>query len=175
MIVNNKDGEKMYLAIFIFILVTLLLATNINLNIKSSKDTIKIDVKLGLIRFAIPHQRLIQKLIDNQKNKNMIQQREDFVKFISGRHYLNRLFKHSSLAMFYMAKYTKEDIYLNPIINGVYLITSNQIKAYLANHFKKIDVSNVKLIVDENYDNIDYFICVNTDFISLLTAIFIKD
>ncbi len=163
----------MYLAIFIFILVIWILSVDIHVNIKSADDTIKIDAKFGLIRFVIPHHKIIEKLVIKTRQKNINEQRNDFKKLIENRHYFNRLFKHSSLSMFYMARFTKEEIYLNPIQNGVYLIVSNQIKAYFKNHFKSVDEDKIKLIYDEQYQNIDYFLCLKTDLISLLT-IFLK-
>lgn len=165
----------MYLAIFIFIVLIWILSTDIHLNIKSANDTIKLDAKFGLIRFVIPHHRLIEKAIVKAKQKNINEQRNDFKKLIENRRYFNRLFKHSSLSMFYMARFTKEELYLNPIQNGVYLIISNQIKAYFKNHFKRVDEDNIKLIYDQKYQNIDYFICLKTDFISLLAILFIKN
>lgn len=165
----------MYLAIFIFIVLIWILSTDIHLNIKSANDTIKLDAKFGLIRFVIPHHRLIEKALAKAKQKNINEQRNDFNKLIENRRYFNRLFKHSSLSMFYMARFTKEELYLNPIQNGVYLIISNQIKAYFKNHFKRVDEDNIKLIYDQKYQNIDYFICLKTDFISLLAVLFIRN
>lgn len=168
---NTKDGENMYVAIFIFVIVIVLLAVDIEINVKSANDTIKIDAKVGLIRFVIPHQRLISKALESEQLKNKQRQREDLKKLFKNRRYLNRLFKHSSLTMFYMARFTKEELYLNPIRNGAYLMVSNQISAYLNHHFKMVDTRNIKLIYDEQYENIDYFICVKADLISILTAI----
>ncbi len=164
----------MYVAIFIFIIIIIILAIDIEINLKSANDTIKIDAKIGLIRFVIPHHRLIQKALKSEQLKEKHEQREDFKKLFKNRHYLNRLFKHSSLSMFYLARFTKEELYLNPILNGAYLMLSNQINAYLTNHFKMVDNSNIKLIYDEHYENIDYFVCVKTDLISILTAILIR-
>ena len=53
-------------------------------------------------------------------------------------------------------------------------MVSNQIHAYFNHHFKIVDNSNIKLIYDEQYENIDYFICVKADLISILTAILIR-
>ncbi|MDE7263917.1 MAG: hypothetical protein K2N64_04585 [Anaeroplasmataceae bacterium] len=164
----------MYLAIFIFVIIILILAIDIEINVKSADDTLKIDAKVGLIRFVIPHQRLISKAMEKEQLKNKQQQRDDFKKLFKNRHYLNRLFKHSSLTMFYIARFTKEELYLNPILNGAYLMVSNQIHAYLNHHFKMVDKSNIKLLYDEHYENIDYFICVKSDLISILAAILIR-
>ncbi len=161
--------RTLYLAILIFILLILILSIDIHVNIKSANDTIKIDAKFGLIRFVIPHQKLISKQLEQVQQKNIHEQRNDLKKILNSRRYLNRLFKHSSLSMFYMARFTKEELYLNPIQNGVYLIVSNQIKAFFKNHFKFVDEDQIKLIVDENYENIDYYICFKTDLISILT------
>lgn len=160
----------MYLAIFIFVIIIVILAIDIEINVKSANDTIKIDAKIGLIRFVIPHQRLISKALKSEQLKDKQQQRDDFKKLFKKRHYLNRLFKHSSLSMFYMARFTKEELYLNPIQNGAYLMVSNQIHAFFNHHFKMVDNKNIKLIYDERYQNIDYFICVKADLISILTA-----
>lgn len=165
----------MYLAIFIFILLIWILAADIELNVKSANDTIKIDAKLGLIRFVIPHRKLITKALDKERQKNIKEQRNDFKNLIENRHYFNRLLKHSSLSMFYMARFTKEELYLNPIQNGVYLIVSNQIKAYFKNHFKRVDEDNIQLVYDQKYQNIDYFICLKTDLISILATLLIKN
>ena len=161
----------MYLAIFIFLILVIILGTNININIKSVNDTIKIDAKLGLIRFVIPHHRMIKKIKEKERLKTNKEQISDFKKFLNKRHYLNRLFKHSSLSFFYLSRFTKEEIYLNPILNSVYLITSNQIYYYLSNHFKYVDYSKISLIHDEKYNNIDYYISFKSDLISILTAL----
>ncbi len=168
--VNNKDGENMYLAIFILIIIIFILAINIKINIKSANDTIKIYAKIGLIEFVIPHQRFIKKIYKNKSEDKI----NDFKKIIENRFFLNRLFNHSSLSMFYMARFTKEELYINPIINSTYLIISNQIYAFFNNHFKFVDNKRISLIYDEKYENIDYFICFKTNFISLLTAIIIR-
>lgn len=164
----------MFLAIFIFIIVVFILGTNIRINIKSANDTIKIDAKIGLIRFVIPHQRLLAELYRNQESKKADEKINDLKKVFINRHFFNRLFKHSSLSMFYMARFTREELYLNPIINSAYLIISNQIYAFFNNHFKLVDNKRISLIYDEQYENIDYFISFKTDIISLLTVIFIR-
>lgn len=172
---HNKDGENMLIAIFIFLICILILSMSIELNIKSSNDTIKIDAKIGLIRFVIPHQRLIKKALEKEKLKTNYEKQEDIKKLFKNRQYLNRLFKHSSLSMFYMARFTSDELYLNPIINGAYLILSNQINSYFMHHFKMVNTSNIRLVYDELYENIDYFLSVKTDLISILTAIIIRN
>lgn len=77
--------------------------------------------------------------------------------------------------MFYMARFTSDELYLNPIINGAYLILSNQINSYFMHHFKMVNTSNIRLVYDELYENIDYFLSVKTDLISILTAIIIRN
>ena len=91
--------------------------------------------------------------------------------FVNSRKYLKNILNHSRLEKFYIAKFSKEDLYLNPILNGLYLISLSQFKSFLYNNFKLVDDSEIRLIKDELYDNIDYFICLKTDFISLLTAL----
>ena len=54
-------------------------------------------------------------------------------------------------------------------INAIQLII--RVTAFLYNNFKLVDDSEIRLIKDELYDNIDYFICLKTDFISLLAAL----
>lgn len=164
----------MYLAIFIFVILIVILAISIEINVKSANDTIKIDAKIGLIRFVVPHQRLLSKAMNSQKRKSRQEQKDDFKKLFKNRNYLNRLFKHSSLTMFYMARFTKEELYLNPIQNGIYWMISNQIQAYFNHHFKIVDQKNIKLIYDEHYENIDYYICLKTDLISILAALCIR-
>lgn len=163
----------MYIAIFIFILITILLALNVSINIKSANDTIKIDAKIGFISFVIPHQRLILKAQKMARDKSVIELRNDFNSLFKNRHYLNRLFKHSCLSTLYVARFTKKELYLNPILNSVYLIFANQVKAYCKNNFKLVDYSNIKLIYDEKYENVDYYLSFKSDIISILTAIFI--
>lgn len=160
----------MFLAIFIFVIIIFILAINVKINIKSANDTIKIDAKIGLIEFVLPHQRLIKKIYENKRKDKL----SDLKKVIETKYFLNRLFKHSSLSMFYMARFTKEELYLNPIINSTYLIISNQIYAFFNNHFKLVDNKKISLIYDEQYENIDYFISFKTNIISLLTAIIIR-
>ncbi len=164
----------MYLAIFIFIILIVFLAVSIEINVKSANDTIKIDAKIGLIRFVIPHQRLLSKAMSSQLHKSRQEQKDDFKRLFKNRSHLNRLFKHSSLTMFYMARFTKEELYLNPIQNGVYWMISNQLQAYFNHHFKMVDQGNIKLIYDEHYENIDYYVSLKTDLISILTAILIR-
>ncbi len=160
----------MFLAIFIFVIIIFILAINVKINIKSANDTIKIDAKIGLIEFVLPHQRLIKKIYENKRKDKL----SDLKKVIETKYFLNRLFKHSSLSMFYMARFTKEELYLNPIINSTYLIISNQIYAFFNNHFKLVDNKKISLIYDEQYENIDCFISFKTNIISLLTAIIIR-
>lgn len=164
----------MYLAIFIFIILIVILAVSIEINVKSANDTIKIDAKIGLIRFVIPHQRLLSKAMSSQLHKSRQEQKDDFKRLFKNRSHLNRLFKHSSLTMFYMARFTKEELYLNPIQNGVYWMITNQLQAYFNHHFKMVDQGNIKLIYDEHYENIDYYVSLKTDLISILTAILIR-
>ena len=146
------------------------MSTVINVNIKSVDDTLKIDVRIGFIRFVVPHQRLIGKLIKDVKNKPNTEISRDLKNFFDNRKFINGIFKHSSLEKFYVAKFSKEDLYLNPFVNGLYLITLNQFKSYLYNNFKLVNSSEIKLIKDDTYKNIDYFIRIKTDFISLLTV-----
>ena len=162
----------MYLAIFILFMIILIMSTTINVNIKSVNDNLKIDAKIGFIRFVVPHQRLIRKMIDDTKNKTNKEISKDLKNFfVNSRKYIKRLLKHSKLEKFYIAKFSKEDLYLNPILNGIYIISLNQFKSFLYNNFKLVDDSEIRLIKDEQYENIDYFICLKTDFISLLTVI----
>ena len=160
----------MYLTIFILFMIIIIMSTVINVNIKSVDDTLKIDVRIGFIRFVVPHQRLIGKLIKDVKNKPNTEISQDLKNFFDNRKFINRIFKHSSLEKFYIAKFSKEDLYLNPFVNGLYLITLNQFKSYLYNNFKLVNSSEIKLIKDDTYKNIDYFIRIKTDFISLLTV-----
>ena len=162
--------RRMYLTIFILFMIIIIMSTVINVNIKSVDDTLKIDVRIGFIRFVIPHQRLIGKLIKDVKNKPNTEISQDLKNFFDNRKFINRIFKHSSLEKFYIGKFSKEDLYLNPFVNGLYLITLNQFKSYLYNNFKLVNSSEIKLIKDDTYKNIDYFIRIKTDFISLLTV-----
>ena len=164
--------RKMYLTIFILFMVILIMSTSVNVNIKSVNDNLKIDVRIGFIRFVVPHQRLIRKMINDSKNKTNKEISTDLKNFfVYSRKYTKNIFKHSRLEKFYVAKYSKEDLYLNPILNGLYLISLSQFKSFLYNNFKLVDDSEIRLIKDERYDNIDYFLCLKTDFISLLTAL----
>ena len=148
------------------------MSTTVNINIKSVNDNLKIDVRIGFIRFVVPHQRLIRKMIDDAKNKPNTEITKDLKNFFGNtRKYAKNLFKHSRLEKFYIAKFSKEDLYLNPILNGLYIISLNQFKSFLYNNFKLVDDSEILLIKDELYNNVDYFICLKTDFIGLLTAL----
>lgn len=163
--------SEMYLAIFIFLLLIALMSVTIKINIKSVDNTIKIDARIGFIRFVIPHQRLIGDMIKDIKLKSKEDISGDLKRLLRSSKKIKNIMKHSSLDMFYMARFTKDDFYLNPFFNGIYLIVANQIKSYLYNNFKLVDVSKIKLIKDELYENVNYFICLRTNFISLLTAI----
>ena len=162
----------MYLAIFILFIIILIMSIPINVNIKSADDCIKIDASIGFIRFVVPHQKLIKKLIKDNENKTNQEITKDLKNFFGmTKKYSKRLLRHSVLTRFYIAKFSKEDLYLNPFVNAIYLISLGQIKSYLYNNFKLVDSCKIKLIKDDDYKNIDYFICMKTDFISLLTAL----
>ena len=161
----------MYLTIFILFMIIIIMSTTIVFNIKSVDDTIKIDVRIGFIRFVVPHQKLIGDLINKAKKESNIELSQDLKNFFKSRKYIKKIINNSRLENFYIAKFSKEDLYLNPFVNAIYLITLGQIKSYLYNNFKLVDSCKIKLIKDENYKNIDYFICMKTDFISLLTAL----
>lgn len=161
----------MYLTIFILFMIIIIMSTTIVVNIKSVDDTVKIDVRIGFIRFVVPHQRLIGDLINKAKKESNIELGQDLKNFFDNRKYIKKIINHSSLINFYIAKFSKEDFYLNPFANAIYLISLGQIKSYLYNNFKLVDSCKIKLIKDDDYKNIDYFICIKTDFISLLTAL----
>ena len=146
------------------------MSTSVNVNIKSVNDNLKIDVRIGFIRFVVPHQRLIGDLINKAKKESNLELSQDLKNFFNSRKYIKKIINHSRLERFYIAKFSKEDLYLNPILNGLYLISLSQFKSFLYNNFKLVDDSEIRLIKDELYANIDYFICLKTDFISLLTA-----
>ena len=163
--------RRMYLTIFILFMIIIIMSTTIVFNIKSVDDTVKIDVRIGFIRFVVPHQRLIGDLINKAKNKSNAEINKDLKNFFDNRKFIKRIINHSSLENFYIAKFSKEDLHLNPFVNAIYWITLGQVKSYLYNNFKLVDSCKIKLIKDDDYENIDYFICMKTDFISLLTAI----
>ena len=94
--------RRMYLTIFILFMIIIIMSTVINVNIKSVDDTLKIDVRIGFIRFVIPHQRLIGKLIKDVKNKPNTEISQDLKNFFDNRKFINRIFKHSSLEKFYI-------------------------------------------------------------------------
>ena len=161
----------MYLTIFILFMIIIIMSTTIVINLKSVDDVLKIDVRIGFIRFVVPHQRLIGDLINKAKKESNLELSQDLKNFFNSRKYIKKIINHSRLERFYIAKFSKEDLYLNPFVSAIYLITLGQIKSYLYNNFKLVDSCKIKLIKDDDYKNIDYFICMKTDFISLLTAL----
>ena len=70
-----------------------------------------------------------------------------------------------------MSRFRKEEFYVNPFSNGFYYIIVNQIKGILSNLFKRIDNGKIELIYNEKYENIDYFIKVKTDVISIIISL----
>ena len=74
--------RRMYLTIFILFMIILIMSTSINVNIKSVNDNIKIDVRIGFIRFVIPHQRLIRKMINDSKDKTNKELSKDLKNFL---------------------------------------------------------------------------------------------
>ena len=161
----------MYIAILVFFLLILILSTDISFNMKSANDVWKFDAKIGLISFRIPHQRWMEKMIEKEQMKSKKDQRQDFIEAFSKRKLVRNIAQHSSLLQLYIAKFTKEELYQNPIRNGLYLIVSNQVYAYANSTFKRLERRNIHLIYDEKYANIDYYIRIKTDIIGLLTAL----
>lgn len=157
----------MIVIILIFLFLITILSLNVYLSFKSSNDTIKVFAKIGFINFVIPYQKLIEK----QRAKKAIEQRNDFYKMINRRKIIYYLCKHSSLSFLYMARFTKEELYINPFSNGFYLIFINQIKGYLSSIFKKIDEDKIELVYDNKYENIDYYVEVKTDVIGVIVSL----
>ena len=81
------------------------MSTTIVFNIKSVDDVLKIDVRIGFIRFVVPHHRLIRNMIDDSKiksNKELTKDLKNF--FANSRKYAKNIFKHSRVEKFYIAK-----------------------------------------------------------------------
>ncbi len=148
--------------ILIFLFIIIVLSLNVYLSFKSSNDTIKIFGKIGFINFVIPYQKII--------SKQRIEKKDDLYKMISKRRLFYYLCKHSSLSFLYMARFTKEQIYINPYSNGLYYIFINQIKGLVSSVFKKIDQSKIELIYDSKYQNIDYLVEFKTDVIGIIVS-----
>lgn len=160
-----------YIAILIFILLILIAASEIQIHIKSVEDTIKVDAKIGIFSFLVPHQKIITKMIEKEKSKTRKEQTDDFFSAIGKRGLLLEVCKHSTLSQLYMARFTKEQLHQNPMMNGIYWILSGQVKGFAVNHFKLVEESSIQLVYDHRYENVDYYIGLRTDVISLLTAI----
>lgn len=160
-----------YIAILILFFIILVASLNIKLSIVSANDTIKMYCKIGFISFNIPYQKIAENLIEKEKLKSSEEQKEDFLKFINKRSLFVYICKHSSLNNLYLARFTKEELYLNPFINGIYHIISNQIKGLASSLFKRIDEGIIELVYDSKYENVDYFIEVKTDVIGITSAL----
>lgn len=161
----------MIIAILIFFVIILILSIRIELNIKSADDTLKMNARIAFFSFVIPHQRLITKAIQKEKEKTLGEQRKDFFKMLQQRGLLLELFKHSSLNELYLARFSQQQLYDNPIANGLYLATSASIKSFASRHFKQIESSKIQLVYKPNYENIDYFISFKTDVIGVLITL----
>ena len=160
-----------YIAILILFFIILIAAINIELSIKSVNDTIKCYCKIGFISFVIPHQKIISNLIEKEKKKTKEEQRADFFSLINKRSIFIAICKHSSLNNLYLARFTKEELYINPFINGIYHILSNQIKGVASNLFKRIDEGIIELVYDSRYENVDYFLEIKTYVIGIASAL----
>ena len=75
--------RRMYLTIFILFMIIIIMSTTIVFNIKSVDDTIKIDVRIGFIRFVVPHQKLIGDLINKAKKESNIELSQDLKNFFN--------------------------------------------------------------------------------------------
>lgn len=156
----------MLIAILISLLVIYIASLEIKLNIKSKEDTLKIDMKIGFVSFLVPHQKIINKI----REKSIYEKKEEFVKFINKRDLIGNICKHSSLIRLYVARFSSEELYVNPFSNGIYHIVINRIKGLASIYFKRIDQGTVELIYNPEYENIDYYIEVKTDVISMIKA-----
>lgn len=141
------------LAIFIFLISIVLLSTNIHLYIRSKNDTIKVYIRIGMFYVYIPHHKIFSKLIFSKKD-SIIDIKDSLMHFKS---LTLNILSHSCINRIYLAKYTKEDIYLNPIENAMYYIFAFQFRGLLNNYFKYINNNNVVLKYDKSYENIDYY------------------
>lgn len=155
----------MLLAIFIFIILILILQANIRIHIKSINDTLKLYFKIGILNIRVPHHNILRDLLSNM---NSFPKRD---KINKARGLTINILSHSVLDYIYIAKFSKEELYNNPISNGLYLIVSNQIRGLLQSLFRIVDYNNVRLIYDNRYENIDYYLEAHISVINLICAL----
>lgn len=155
----------MLLAIFIFIIIIILLSANVRIHIKSINDTIKLYFKIGILNIRVPHQKILRNLLSNMKFLPQMN------KISKAKGLTINILSHSVLDYIYIAKFSKEELYNNPISNGLYLIFSNQIKGLLQSLFRIVDYNNIKLIYDHTYENIDYYLEAHLSIINLMCAL----
>ena len=156
----------MTVTILILFMLFFLLSFNVRISIKSANDTIKIFGKVGFVDFFIP----VQRIIDKQRTKSSDDQRKDLLKMLKKRKIIYYLCKHSSLDVLYFARFTKEELFVNPFSNGMYYILLNQIKGYVSGIFKIINEDTINLIYNNNYENIDYYVEIKTDVIGVIVS-----
>lgn len=156
----------MIIAIFIFFLIILIAGTDIRLHIKSKDDSYKICLKFGFVWILLPHQQIFAKF----KQKVIYDNKMNIFGLLRSNSLLLNICKHSCLNVFYVAKFAKEDLYINPIKNGLYHILANQIKGILSIIFKRIDKEAIKLVYDIEYENLDYCLEIKTNLISIFSA-----
>ena len=157
----------MLLAIFIFLVLFMLLSVNLNISLKSMNDTIKIYGRLGIISFVIPHQKIIMSLSGENKLVNFLKNKGPKV---NGKSLALNILSHSVIDRIYIAKFSNEEIYSNPISNGLYIIAASTIRGLLHSRTKLVYDENIGLIYDKHYENIDYLFEAHISIINIIWA-----
>lgn len=150
----------MLLAILIFLIVILILSTNIHIYLLSQNDTIKIYVKIWRISFNIPYQKIILKR-NKTKRKEKGQKHKKLILNILSR---------STIDHIYIAKYTNEKIFTNPISNGLYLLIISIIFGLLHCRSRHVYNKDLRLQYASSYENVDYYLDAHIDIISIIWA-----
>lgn len=154
----------MILAILIFCIVILLLSVNVHFYIVSENDTIKIVIKVGVFKFLVPHQRILDKI-------QRLSKTDKYYKKWTGKknkYLILNIFSHSKINHIYIAKYSKLPIDMIPISNGLYYIFTGLLFGILHCRVRQVDIKDLRLQYVKNYENVDYYIDTHTDVISLI-------
>ena len=152
----------MMLAIFIFLLIIVVLDLNVYIYVKSVNDNLKVYFSVGGYYHLIPYKKIFSK--EKLNNKDIKK----------GNSLALSILSHSVIDHIYIAKFSVNDLTLNPIGNSLYLIIANQIRGLLQSRCKYINNNKLRLEYDLSYENIDYYFEAHSSIICIMWALIIS-
>ncbi|MBQ3253876.1 MAG: hypothetical protein IJA65_04895 [Acholeplasmatales bacterium] len=127
----------------------------------SEKDTIKSYLKIGMLRFLVPHQRILAKLQSaSLSNKGW---RESKIRI-----FILNIFSHSIIDHIYIAKYSKNPLNSIPISSGIYLTIAGILFGILNCRTRHIIRKDLRLKYVSSYENVDYYLDARMDVITFI-------